>query len=313
MSILKLFSPSDPELVEKTLSRLAEQDTWNDVFSTKLIELLDKLDQIKHEIRERMRKADERIRKAESVVQAESLLLDEAAKAEELKNKLATTERALNAVHSEFLAAKIQYQGAENVRAQSQKMIAEAEDRFSSARALLDSASNRCQNAIDLATSATKASQRSSEKLEESSRVYVDANRCLETAKSGFEKAAHNLEIAESAQQQASVSAANARIESEKATIALDSARRMAADAQDLAENANRRFHSAQEMQLKAARLARISARSAALAVALSWVAMTWTGWLMDRTRSLFWTAFILSVLIVAAGIFVMKGVESDS
>ena len=50
MGILKrvgdLLSPNDPELVEKTLARLTEQDTWNDVFSTKLIELLDKIDQV---------------------------------------------------------------------------------------------------------------------------------------------------------------------------------------------------------------------------------------------------------------------------
>jgi chromosome segregation ATPase len=73
-----LLSPSDPELVEKTLARLNEQDTWNDVFSTKLIELLDKVDQIKSEIRQRLRDADKRIQRAESVTQAESMLLEKA-------------------------------------------------------------------------------------------------------------------------------------------------------------------------------------------------------------------------------------------
>ena len=38
MGIMKkigdLVSPNDPELVEKTLARLDEQDRWNDVFST---------------------------------------------------------------------------------------------------------------------------------------------------------------------------------------------------------------------------------------------------------------------------------------
>jgi vacuolar-type H+-ATPase subunit I/STV1 len=121
VSIFKLFSPSDPDLVEKILTRLAEQDTWNDVFSTKLIELLDKSDQVKREIRERMRKADERIKKAESVEQAESLLLEEAAKAEELKSKLTATERALDAVRNEFLSAKNQYRGAEDPSAPNRK------------------------------------------------------------------------------------------------------------------------------------------------------------------------------------------------
>jgi hypothetical protein len=42
-----VLSPNDPELVEKTLKRLEEQDLWNDLFSTKLIEVLDALDDIK--------------------------------------------------------------------------------------------------------------------------------------------------------------------------------------------------------------------------------------------------------------------------
>src|SRR3954447_16453593 len=55
----ELVSPNDPELVEKTLSRIAEQDRWNDVFSTKLIELLDKIDAVKSEIRDRIRVAED--------------------------------------------------------------------------------------------------------------------------------------------------------------------------------------------------------------------------------------------------------------
>lgn len=51
----RLLSPNDPELVEKTLARIAEQDTWNDVFSTKLIDLLDNIDLLKSEHREKLR------------------------------------------------------------------------------------------------------------------------------------------------------------------------------------------------------------------------------------------------------------------
>ena len=63
MKILKkaaeLFSPNDPELIEKTLARLGEQDTWNDVFSTKLIDLLDNIDRIKSEVRQGSRTAEQ--------------------------------------------------------------------------------------------------------------------------------------------------------------------------------------------------------------------------------------------------------------
>jgi hypothetical protein len=78
--VAKWFGPEDAELVKKTLTRMDEQDKWNDVFSTKLIELLDNIDILKKEIRERMRRV-------ESIKFAESVLLDEAARTEELNTK----------------------------------------------------------------------------------------------------------------------------------------------------------------------------------------------------------------------------------
>jgi len=63
MKILKkvgdLLSPNDPELVEKTLLRLEEQDHWNDVFSTKLIELLDTNEALKKSAREATKALEE--------------------------------------------------------------------------------------------------------------------------------------------------------------------------------------------------------------------------------------------------------------
>jgi len=44
----------DPKVIELVNERLLEQDKWNDVFSTKLIELLDKNDAIRAEIRKRL-------------------------------------------------------------------------------------------------------------------------------------------------------------------------------------------------------------------------------------------------------------------
>jgi hypothetical protein len=54
-TIADLFSPNDPELVKKTLGRMSEQDIWNDVFSTKLIHVLDNIDSVKSEIRKGLR------------------------------------------------------------------------------------------------------------------------------------------------------------------------------------------------------------------------------------------------------------------
>jgi exonuclease VII small subunit len=48
------FSKADPQVISLVNDRLTEQDKWNDVFSTKLIELLDKNDVIRSEIRKRL-------------------------------------------------------------------------------------------------------------------------------------------------------------------------------------------------------------------------------------------------------------------
>lgn len=175
-----MVSPSDPELVEKTLARLAEQDHWNDLFSTKLIELLDKIDQIKGEIRDRIRRADERIQKAESVTQAESRLLEEAAK---------------------------------------------------------------------------------------------------------FGGASERLEMAQAAEGRASEHAVEAKSNWENASTALANALQMADTARGLAEDASRKLLSAQERESEMARMVRLTAGWACVAVALSWLAMGWTAWFVLRTR----------------------------
>jgi len=299
MSFLGKFSRSDPELVEKTLSRLAEQDKWNDVFSTKLIEVLDKIDQVKSEIRERMRKADDRIKKAESVEQAEALLLDETAKAEEFANKLAMAECSLDSMRSEFLVAKNHYQGAETLHDESHKILAESKDHFNSARIQLDRAINRCENAVELATASSQDSQRSSKMSEEAARAYSRATQRLDTARSGFESALHLLQLAEATQ-------GRARIESENARCG-------AAEARNFAEGASRDYLAAKEMQLRAARLARASARSATLLVTVTLLAMVWNVWFMVQPRALFWAAWSLSAMIVFTSIFIMRGIGSDN
>jgi hypothetical protein len=123
VSILKnvrdLLSPSDPELVEKTLARLNEQDTWNDVFSTKLIELLDNIDRVKSEIRARLRKA-------ESVAQAESLLLEKAAKYGDAARRLELAEAAQQRATSLAADAKDQLVKATAALDGARKLAAEA-------------------------------------------------------------------------------------------------------------------------------------------------------------------------------------------
>lgn len=212
MGILKkvgdLLSPSDPELVEKTLARLNEQDTWNDVFSTKLIEILDKIDQIKAEIRQRLRDADKRIQRAESVTQAESILREKAAQ-------------------------------------------------------------------------------------------FGDASRRLETAHAAEERACG--------------AALDAKQILEKSTDALDEARNQALHARSIAEDASVRLRDAHEAEVKATKLSRYTVRTAAIAVALSWIALTWTGWLMVATKSTVWIAVSFSLVIFSSAAFVVWRTRNDT
>lgn len=57
--LLDSASKADPKLLELVDKRLREQDNWNDVFSTKLIELLDKSDSTKAEIRQKLKALEE--------------------------------------------------------------------------------------------------------------------------------------------------------------------------------------------------------------------------------------------------------------
>lgn len=293
MGILDAFRPSDPELVEKTLSRLTEQDQWNDVFSTKLIEILDKVDQLKAEIRQRLRRADERIQKAESVTQAESFLLDEAAKAEELKNKLADAEQALRAVHAEFNTAKKKYDDAQALRSEARAIAADVEQGLRSAESLLQQAIAGHESAIEIATSATESYKDSLEKLRDATSASTTAANRLDSAKDKFEGASQHLDAAELIQKKATALALEARHAAEEGALKC--------------KEATGRYELARTHAERASRLSHAVVRYAVLAVALSWTAMGWTGWLMARSILAFWLVFILTIAIGVGSVYVLK------
>lgn len=61
---------ADPQVIELVDKRLSEQDKWNDVFSTKLIELLDKNDAVRAEIRKRLERIVAASRAQEELIRA---------------------------------------------------------------------------------------------------------------------------------------------------------------------------------------------------------------------------------------------------
>jgi isoleucyl-tRNA synthetase len=159
MTIMKklggLLAPNDPLLVEKTLVRINEQDKWNDVFSTKLIELLDSIDELKAEVRERLRQT-------QAVLRAESTLLDEASKINELRAKYENARAALDEARAENISAK-----------QAQLAAAQELERAFSKH---DAASSAYRGAHQFATEASVSMKRAEQLYKYASKAAVIAS-----------------------------------------------------------------------------------------------------------------------------------------
>lgn len=123
----EFLSPNDPELVEKTLTRIAEQDTWNDVFSTKLIELLDNIDLLKTEHRQKLRAV-------ETATQNASVSLE---KAENAHNRAAENFREAKRTLNESAR---QLDRARDCTTESEGQLRAAEDRLRSSEQILEKA-----------------------------------------------------------------------------------------------------------------------------------------------------------------------------
>jgi len=132
----ELLSPNDPELVEKTLARIAEQDTWNDVFSTKLIELLDNIDLLKTEHRQKLRAVEAAAqnasasfeqaegahkRAAESILEAKETLDESARQLDRARSFAADAERQLRAAEARLQSSDQNLQKARELERLSEQ------------------------------------------------------------------------------------------------------------------------------------------------------------------------------------------------
>ena len=208
MSILNTIGRNDPELVRLTLARLNEQDHWNDVFSTKLIDLLDNIDKIKSETRKCLREVTERLQKAESVMQAESLLLEKAKE---------------------------------------------------------------------------------------------------------FGDVSQRLEFAHTAQKRARALAEEAQSRLESASAALADAQRHEEIARKHAKAANAQLLLAREVEVRVVRRSRAVVCYSTTAVAFSWIAAGWVGWLTVRTEPALWAASFWTILVLAVAALILKGAKRDA
>jgi hypothetical protein len=301
-----MFAPEDAEIVKKTLARIDEQDKWNDVFSTKLIELLDNIDKLKKEIRERMRRV-------ESVKFAESMLLDEAAKTEALNAKLSETEKALEYLGLEFRKAKDQYQGAESLRKEAGEIIAEAASRYRDAKGLAEGASREYKKAEEIGKSSTNAYVESERNLLRSSREYHDAGKGLTEAAAILGSASQRLERAEHIQVEASRQSLEAKGLLDQSIDQLSLARATEERAASDFRAARQDLVSSQQRLTSAFELFRKATRWVVCASALSWIAVAWMVWFSFRPILHVWEPCIATALLVLAGSIILKRVKREA
>ena len=65
-----VVSPNDPEVVRRFEGHVNEQDMWNDLFSTKLIEVLDKIDDIRTDAQTSLRRGESALASAKELTDA---------------------------------------------------------------------------------------------------------------------------------------------------------------------------------------------------------------------------------------------------
>lgn len=152
-----LLSPNDPELVQKTLTRIDEQDRWNDVFSTKLIELLDKQDGMRSDLRNKLTNAAAELRATtEKLARAEGL-------AANAKQGYCQAEARAAAATWDLQMAKEKLAGAANLTGNAKLTYEQAEERIAAATALLQHTTEILQAAECLLQKAGKQARRTTQ------------------------------------------------------------------------------------------------------------------------------------------------------
>lgn len=307
ISTVNAISKADPQVIELVDKRMAEQDKWNDVFSTKLIELLDKSDTVRADIRKRLnqiaaasRAQEELVRAAEEhrtltaeyqktsaalvlaqekFARAEGILTD----ADELKRRAVE----YTAAHCQVNEALQTLKKASALLEEATKKLAEAEQatkltlrnaesfavRAEAARAESDhkfmQAQAKYESANTIMGDATEALSRASTK-------YAEAQQAAQSAVTAHTAAISRLDTAETILRGASEQAAEAASNQAKATEDLKRAEVMVSASENRLEEATVEKQGAEAALRKAKQQARSSAAFAAVALVAAVSICTW-------------------------------------
>jgi myosin heavy subunit len=240
---------ADPQVISLVHERLTEQDRWNDVFSTKLIELLDKNDQIRSEIRARLEQLS-------SGYRAQQELLRAAEEHRRLSAEYQETTSALAAAQEGFSNAQKILVEASELRERSaayelaERQLVEANCALQKTSAALDEAKAKFQ----------EARQAAAEVVSGASSFAARAERAANNAESKSVLAQQRLDAAHSDLGRATLIATAAAAKYDEATHATESATAASTDAssklrdaQNLLDEATRKFVESAKAQTSSA------------------------------------------------------------
>jgi hypothetical protein len=168
----------DDELVKRASGLRDEQDRWNDLFATKLIEVLDKIDLIRSEVRADSQKNRDTAMNAEALI---TLL-------ESGRTTLALLAKT-NEEHQSLLAeSKLIHKSADDL-----------ENKLASANSAWSSATETARKAVTDLSSAIELNQKAHLLIQQAESVQIVAGTELRAAKLEARSAASKLNQAETA------------------------------------------------------------------------------------------------------------------
>jgi hypothetical protein len=159
------LSKADPQVISLVNERLSEQDKWNDVFSTKLIELLDNNDAIRSEIRRRLDQITAASRSQQDLIRA-------AEEHRALNVDYQKTSAMLSAAQEKFVRAETILLDAAELRERSaayegaERQLAEAREALQKFAPVLEEAKTKFQEAQQTASEVLRKAERFSDGAE---------------------------------------------------------------------------------------------------------------------------------------------------
>jgi hypothetical protein len=303
-----------PELVRKPSARVSDAPANQGSEPAPLVDLLQDIDGIKHEIQERMRRI-------EAVKHAKSVLQEDEVKSEALNKKLAAIGQAMHDVDSGSGSIGKRAESSSLLRLQAREVLeqagisnreAEFQHRsveptrlsFKEMSAGLSSGLPAPEPPKTAQPAVVPAS------IDETATVKVDSVSQPAT----FISSSEELSRAEEMWRQAEVALAEARrvfeesssvlneaaVKSEKVASDLLSTQQELTTAYQFAAVAAQRQHTASEMFYKTHLWTVLSA-------AFAWVALAWTSWFVVRSAVAIWAPAVASIVILVAGVIISR------